>query len=171
MLFTNKISVLKIVEDTTVDGPGFRTSIYAAGCEHGCKGCHNPESWEISNGKWMDIDEILKIIESNFLAQVSFSGGDPLFQPEAFTELARRIKLETQKNIWCYTGFTFQKILRNPKLSAILPYIDVLVDGQFIEKKKVANLPFVGSSNQRIINVKESLKTNKMVEWKNPFLF
>ena len=170
-MFTNKISVLKIVEDTTVDGPGFRTSIYAAGCEHGCKGCHNPESWEISNGKWMDIDEILKIIESNFLAQVSFSGGDPLFQPEAFTELARRIKLETQKNIWCYTGFTFQKILRNPKLSAILPYIDVLVDGQFIEKKKVANLPFVGSSNQRIINVKESLKANKMVEWKNPFLF
>ena len=171
MLFTNKISVLKIVEDTTVDGPGFRTSIYAAGCEHGCKGCHNPESWDISNGKWMDIDEILKIIESNFLAQVSFSGGDPLFQPEAFTELARRIKLETQKNIWCYTGFTFQKILRNPKLSAILPYIDVLVDGQFIEKKKVANLPFVGSSNQRIINVEESLKANKMVEWKNPFLF
>jgi len=170
-LFTNKISVLKIVEDTTVDGPGFRTSIYAAGCEHGCKGCHNPESWEISNGKWMDIDEILKIIESNFLAQVSFSGGDPLFQPEAFTELARRIKLETQKNIWCYTGFTFQKILRNPKLSAILPYIDVLVDGQFIEKKKVDNLPFVGSSNQRIINVKESLKANKIVEWKNPFLF
>ncbi len=94
-----------------------------------------------------------------------------LFQPEAFTELARRIKLETPKNIWCYTGFTFQKILRNPKLSAILPYIDVLVDGQFIEKKKVANLPFVGSSNQRIINVKESLKANKMVEWKNPFLF
>ena len=170
-MFTNKISVLKILEDTTVDGPGFRTSIYAAGCEHGCKGCHNPESWEISNGKWMDIDEILKIIESNFLAQVSFSGGDPLFQPEAFTELARRIKLETQKNIWCYTGFTFQKILRNPKLSAILPYIDVLVDGQFIEKKKVDNLPFVGSSNQRIINVKESLKANKMVEWKNPFLF
>ena len=171
MLFTNKISVHKIVEDTTVDGPGFRTSIYAAGCEHGCKGCHNPESWDISNGKWMDIDEILKIIESNFLAQVSFSGGDPLFQPEAFTELARRIKLETQKNIWCYTGFTFQKILRNPKLSAILPYINVLVDGQFIEKKKVANLPFVGSSNQRIINVKESLKANKIVEWKNPFLF
>lgn len=170
-MFTNKISVLKIVEDTTVDGPGFRTSIYAAGCEHGCKGCHNPESWEISNGKWMDIDEILKIIERNFLAQVSFSGGDPLFQPEAFAELARRIKLDTQKNIWCYTGFTFQKILRNPKLSAILPYIDVLVDGQFIEKKKVANLPFVGSSNQRIINVKESLKANKMVEWKNPFLF
>lgn len=170
-MFTNKISVLKIVEDTTVDGPGFRTSIYAAGCEHGCKGCHNPESWDISNGKWMDIDEILKIIESNFLAQVSFSGGDPLFQPEAFTELARRIKLETQKNIWCYTGFTFQKILRNPKLSAILPYIDVLVDGQFIEKKKVANLPFVGSSNQRIINVKESLKANKIVEWKNPFIF
>lgn len=170
-MFTNKISVLKIVEDTTVDGPGFRTSIYAAGCEHGCKGCHNPESWGISNGKWMDIDEILKIIERNFLAQVSFSGGDPLFQPEAFAELARRIKLDTQKNIWCYTGFTFQKILRNPKLSAILPYIDVLVDGQFIEKKKVANLPFVGSSNQRIINVKESLKANKMVEWKNPFLF
>ena len=85
--------------------------------------------------------------------------------------MQKRYKIIVQKNIWCYTGFTFQKILRNPKLSAILPYIDVLVDGQFIEKKKVDNLPFVGSSNQRIINVRESLKTNKIVEWKNPFLF
>lgn len=109
MLFTNKISVLKIVEDTTVDGPGFRTSVYAAGCEHGCKGCHNPESWDISNGKWMDIDEILKIIDRNFLAQVSFSGGDPLFQPEAFTELARRIKLETQKIFGVIRGLRFKK--------------------------------------------------------------
>lgn len=169
MLFTNKISVLKIVEDTTVDGPGFRTSIYAAGCIHNCAGCHNPESWEITNGNWMDIDEILKVIKNNFLAQVTFSGGDPLCQPKAFTELARRIKNETQKNIWCYTGFTFQKILRTPELSVILPYIDVLVDGRFLEKKKNTSLLFRGSSNQRIIDVPKSLEQNKIVEWKNPF--
>lgn len=169
MLSTNKISVLKIVEDTTVDGPGFRTSIYAAGCIHACKGCHNPESWEISNGKWMETDEILNIIKENFLAQVSFSGGDPLCQAEAFTELAKRIKSETNKNIWCYTGFTFQKILRTPELAAILPYIDVLVDGRFIEDKKDLSLLFRGSSNQRIIDVPKSLKQSKIVKWKNPF--
>lgn len=169
MSFINKISVLKILEDTTVDGPGFRTSIYAAGCSHACNGCHNPESWEIHNGVWKSIDEILVHIKENFLAQVTFSGGDPLCQPEAFTELAKRIKSETGKNIWCYTGFTFEKILRTPKLAAILPYLDVLVDGRFLEKKKDANLLFRGSSNQRIINVPQSLEEGKIVYWKSLF--
>ena len=77
------LSILDILEDTTVDGPGFRTAIYAAGCPNGCPGCHNPESWDINRGRWMSTDEILqKVLADNF-ADVTFSGGDPMYQPEA----------------------------------------------------------------------------------------
>lgn len=86
------LSILDIIEDTTVDGPGFRTSIYAAGCPNRCPGCHNPESWDINRGRWMSTDEILaKVLADNF-ADVTFSGGDPMYQPEGFTELACAIK-------------------------------------------------------------------------------
>lgn len=162
---TVKISVLRIVEDTTVDGPGFRTSVYAAGCTHHCQGCHNPESWDFDNGTWMETEEILEIIQRNLFSQVSFSGGDPLCQAEGFTALARCIKKETGKNIWCYTGFTYEKICRTPLLSGILPYIDVLVDGRFVVKKKDLSLVFRGSSNQRLIDVPASLRTGKTVLW------
>ena len=86
------LSILDILEDTTVDGPGFRTAIYAAGCPNGCPGCHNPESWDINRGHWMSTEEILeKVLADNF-ADVTFSGGDPMFQPEGFTQLAHAIK-------------------------------------------------------------------------------
>ncbi|NAW51890.1 anaerobic ribonucleoside-triphosphate reductase activating protein [Elizabethkingia argentiflava] len=167
MSFTNKLSVLKIVEDTLVDGPGFRTSIYAAGCIHECVGCHNPASWVHRNGTFMEIDRILEVVKNNFLAQVSFSGGDPLCQPQAFTTLAKKIKQETGKNIWCYTGFTFEKIKRTPTLEPILYYLDVLVDGRFIEKKKDTTLLFRGSSNQRIIEVQKSLRQGRVILWES----
>ena len=125
------LSILDILEDTTVDGPGFRTAIYAAGCPNGCPGCHNPESWDINRGRWMSTDEILqKVLADNF-ADVTFSGGDPMYQPEGFTELARAIKRQSRKNIWCYTGYTFEALLRNPRQAKLLEYIDVLVDGKF----------------------------------------
>ena len=125
------LSILDILEDTTVDGPGFRTAIYAAGCPNGCPGCHNPESWDINRGHWMSTEEILeKVLADNF-ADVTFSGGDPMFQPEGFTQLAHAIKERSRKNIWCYTGYTFEKLLRNPRQAQLLKYIDVLVDGKF----------------------------------------
>ena len=92
-----RIRVLKILEQTTADGPGFRTSVYCAGCRHACKGCHNPESWDFNAGEWMEVDEILDLIKADSMSDVSFSGGDPLYQVDAFTELARRIKQETGK--------------------------------------------------------------------------
>ena len=109
------ISILDIVEDTVVDGPGFRTAIYAAGCPHQCLGCHNPNSWEKEHGRWMDTGEILQKVLSDEFADVTFSGGDPMFQPEGFTELAVSIKRHSPKNIWCYTGYTFEQLLRNPR--------------------------------------------------------
>ena len=92
------IRVLDIAYETMADGPGLRTSIYCAGCAHHCPGCHNPQSWDFHGGKEMTVQELLDIVKSDEFANVTFSGGDPLYQVEAFTELARRIKEETGKN-------------------------------------------------------------------------
>ena len=135
------------------DGPGLRTSIYCAGCAHMCPGCHNPQSWDFDGGGEMTVQELLDIIMDDEFAHVTFSGGDPLYQVEAFTELARRIKEETGKNIWCYTGFTYEEILADKRLSQILPYLDTLVDGPFMEELRDPELHFRGSSNQRIIHL------------------
>ena len=99
------------------------------------------------------MQEILDVVKADDFANVTFSGGDPLYQVEAFTELARRIKEETGKNIWCYTGFTYEEILADSRLASILPYIDTLVDGPFIADLRDPDLHFRGSSNQRIIHL------------------
>lgn len=148
-----KIRVLDILEQTMADGPGFRTSIYCAGCAHACEGCHNPQSWDFKGGKEMEVDDLVEVVAADELSNVTFSGGDPLYQVEAFTELARKIKERTSKNIWCYTGFTYEEILANERLSQILPYIDTLVEGPFILSLRDTSLRFRGSSNQRIIHL------------------
>ena len=137
------------------DGPGLRTSIYCAGCKHACKGCHNPQSWDFKGGKEMDVEELLEIVKADDLSDVSFSGGDPFYQVEAFTELARRIKEETTKTIWCWTGFTLEEIQADAHLAQMLPYLDVLVDGPFILEQRDTELLFRGSPNQRIIYLHE----------------
>lgn len=157
------ISLLDILEDTTVDGPGFRTTIYCAGCPNHCPGCHNPQSWDISNGHPVEIEDILKVILADPFADVTFSGGDPMFQPEGFTELAKAIRQRSNKNIWCYTGYLFEDLLRHPAQRALLEQIDVLVDGRFIEALRDEELRFRGSSNQRIIDVKRSLEKEEAV--------
>lgn len=158
-----KLSILDIVEDTTVDGPGFRTTIYCAGCPNHCPGCHNPQSWDINNGHEVDIEDILEVVLADHFADVTFSGGDPMFQPEGFTELARAIKEQSSKNIWCYTGYLFEQIIGNPAQRALLEQVDVLVDGRFVEALRDEQLRFRGSSNQRIIDVKRSLEEGKAV--------
>lgn len=146
-----KIRILDIVRGTTVDGPGFRTSIYFAGCRHKCPGCHNPQSWDFDAGQDMDIDEIMDIVrEEDF--NVTFSGGDALYHPDEVVELSRRIVLE-HHNVWLYTGFTVEQILDDDKLRCALRYIDTVVDGPFIEALRDPDLTFRGSSNQRIIPV------------------
>lgn len=133
------------------DGPGLRTSIYCAGCLHHCPGCHNPQSWDMNGGNPMEVDDILKVILDDEFSNVTFTGGDPMYQVEAFTELARKIKENSSKTIWCYTGFTIEEIREDSRLSMILPYLDVIVDGPFILALKDKELLFRGSSNQRII--------------------
>lgn len=158
------IRVLDILEDTMVDGPGFRTSIYCAGCRHQCPGCHNPQSWAFDGGREMTIEQIMKIIEADPYANVTFSGGDPMYQASGFAELAREIHKRTNKDIWCYTGFTFESLI-NPEQRELLELLDVLVDGPFIEKLRDTDLLFRGSSNQRLIDVQASLYKGKVVLW------
>ncbi|WP_307758156.1 anaerobic ribonucleoside-triphosphate reductase activating protein [uncultured Mediterranea sp.] len=163
------LSILDILEETTADGPGFRTSIYAAGCPNACPGCHNPESWDIRRGHPMSTEEILQKVLDDPFADVTFSGGDPMFQPKGFAELARAIKENSDKSIWCYTGYTFEKLLSNPHQHQLLQYIDVLVDGRFREDLRDESLYFRGSSNQRLIDVQASLKSGKAIAYQyNP---
>lgn len=165
------LSVLAIVEDTTVDGPGFRTAIYAAGCPNHCLGCHNPESWEITRGTWMETEEVVTRVMADEFANVTFSGGDPMFQPEGFTEVAAAIKARSQKTIWCYTGYRYEELLRHPQQAHLLRYIDVLVDGPFVQALRDESLLFRGSSNQRLIDVPASLQAGEVVLFRyDPYL-
>ena len=160
------LSILNILEDTTADGPGFRTALYAAGCPNACPGCHNPESWDIRNGRQMSTEEILHKVLADPFADVTFSGGDPMYQPEGFAELAKAIKEKSCKNIWCYTGYTFEQLLRNTRQRKLLQYIDVLVDGRFRQDLRDETLHFRGSSNQRLIDVPASLQAQKAVTYR-----
>lgn len=146
-----------------VDGPGFRTSIYCAGCPNHCPGCHNPQSWDIHHGHEMQTDEIMTIIEKDPFANVTFSGGDPMFQPEGFTELALAIRKRTNKTIWCFTGFKYEDLLKKERQHRLLEQIDVLVDGPFIQSVRDTDLVFRGSSNQRLINIRQSLQQEKII--------
>ena len=163
-MMETKIRILDIVEDTMVDGPGFRTSVYCAGCRHACPGCHNPQSWAFDQGREMSVGEIMRIIEADPYANVTFSGGDPMYQAAGFAELAREIHRRTNKDIWCFTGFTFESLI-NEDQRELLAEVDVLVDGPFVQSLRDEDLLFRGSSNQRIIDVQASLYSGTTVLW------
>jgi anaerobic ribonucleoside-triphosphate reductase activating protein len=150
-----QIRVANILYETMTDGPGFRTSIYSQGCNHHCNGCHNPQTWSPDGGKLYDVHKLYEIIVNEELSDVTFSGGDPMFQVEAFTELAKMVKNKTNKTIWCYTGYTYEQIKESPRMRLILPFLDVLVDGRFDITKRNTDLKFRGSENQRIIHLKD----------------
>ena len=161
-LFTNSIRVLDIKYGTSVDGVGLRTSIYCAGCENRCVGCHNPQSWNEQGGEVVEVEELFRLIEDADM-NVTFTGGDPMFRPEGFTRLAQMIKSQTSKTIWCYTGYRFEDILRHPARRALLEWCDVLVDGRYEEAERDLSLHFRGSRNQRIIDVQKSLQADAVV--------
>ena len=150
------MKVMNIIHDSVVDGEGLRTVVFFAGCPHRCFGCHNPKSWNVCNGTEMTVEEIVKEIEKNSLTDVTFSGGDPFFQAAEVKKVAKIVK-DLKKNLWIYTGYTLEEIqsAQNNDMIELLHYGDVLVDGRFELDKKDLTLPFRGSSNQRIIRLKE----------------
>lgn len=158
------LRILHIVEGTSVDGPGLRTSIYMAGCNHHCPGCHNPASWNPQGGEERSLDELMQVIAYNE-APVTLSGGDPLQQPDGTRALISRIKHELGYNVWCYTGYTWEEIVNDPKLFKVVQELDVLVDGPFKMAERDISLRFRGSRNQRLIDVQRTLDSGVLTLW------
>ncbi len=159
------------------NGTGVRTSLFVSGCTHKCKGCFNSEAWDFNYGKPFDNEvkeQIFKSLESYFIDGLSILGGEP-FEPENQTHLYPFLvefkKRFPNKNVWCYTGYLFDKeLLGNSRANIsitkdMLSLIDVLVDGRFIEAQKNISLHFRGSENQRIIDVKKSLEKGEVVDY------
>lgn len=147
--------VISIIEETMADGPGLRTSVYLAGCKHRCPGCHNPETWNFNQGDIWDPYQLALKLTENPYTNITFSGGDPLFQLEELTRCCQYIKELSDKNIWVYTGFPSQEVLYNKKYQPLLQSIDTIVTEPYVEALRDTTLPFRGSSNQRILNIKE----------------
>lgn len=153
-----------ITKDDMLNGEGLRVVLWVAGCTHHCKNCQNPETWDINGGIPFDAEakaELFEALDKPHISGITFSGGDPLHpqhRDEVFA-LAKEIKEKfPDKNVWLYTGFLWEDFKDNPNIK----YIDVFVDGEFMEELKNVNLPWVGSSNQRIINVKQTLKQQEI---------
>lgn len=153
--------------DSIVDGEGIRTVIWTQGCPHNCLGCHNPETHDFDGGALVDLEEVFEIIDSlEGQTGITFSGGDPFMQSKECSEIAKYAR-KKGLNIWAYTGYTFEELLnistRKPEIIEFLKEVDILVDGKFVLAEKSLNCLFRGSKNQRIIDVKQSLKKKKAV--------
>lgn len=160
-----KVRLSGLIPNSLVNGLGMRRVLFAQGCKHYCKGCFNPETWDFKGGEEKDCDEIINdIINDPIIRGVTFSGGDPFYQADKFAYISKRVKTERPKlNIWCYTGFTFEECLQDEDKIKILNYIDILVDGKFIQDLADVNYKWAGSTNQRVIDVQKSLQQNKVV--------
>lgn len=153
----------EIQTDSIVDGEGIRAVIWTQGCLHNCKGCHNKITHDLNAGKLVEIEAVKKeITKLKNLDGITFSGGEPFLQVEACLILAKFIK-ELGLNIWCYTGYKYEDILKDLNKKKLLEKIDILVDGPFVISKRSLSTPFRGSTNQRIIDVNKSLKENKVI--------
>lgn len=154
-----------ITKDDMLNGDGLRVVLWTSGCSHGCKECHNPVTWDEFSGLLFDQtakEELFEELRKEYIAGVTFSGGDPLFPGNRadISSLAKEIKkLFPKKTIWLYTGFVWDDI----KELEVIPYLDVVVDGKFEKALHNPKLHWKGSSNQKIINVKETLKSKSIV--------
>ena len=159
------INIAGTVNDSIVDGEGYRFTIFTQGCPHHCKGCHNPHTHEFSRGKIVDTNDLFAdICENKLLSGVTFSGGEPFCQPAPLADLGCKLKKEGL-DIWIYTGYTLEALhaMHNKDVEALLTVADVLVDGKFILAKRDLTLSFRGSSNQRLIDLNETRKAGKIV--------
>ena len=159
----NTINIIGYNPCSVADGDGLREVLYIALCTHHCPFCQNQKYWN-DNGKEYEIDYLVNKLNSNPLTNITLSGGDGLtVQYDSTLKLLKELKNKTNKTIWVYTGYTWEELINSDK-SECLQYIDILVDGRFEIDKRDITLKFRGSSNQRVINVKESLKQNKVIE-------
>ena len=154
-----------ITKDDMLNGDGLRVVLWVAGCTHGCKECQNPVTWDptvmLMFGEWVK-EEQFEQLEKSYISGITYSGGDPLYvgNREAITALAKEIREKfPEKTQWLYTGYEWNQIQNE----AIIPYLDVVVDGRFEVEQKDTKLHWKGSANQKVIDVQDSLKTGKIV--------
>jgi anaerobic ribonucleoside-triphosphate reductase activating protein len=177
------IRLAGVARESIVDGPGLRFAVFCQGCPHNCPDCHNPDTHDFNGGQEIPIHRILAAIDENpLLAGVTFSGGEPSCQPQAFLALAEEIR-KRGLNIWMYSGYTLEELFRfadpngsgyaardkrweNPAMRAalrqLLQSIDVLIDGRFQKDKRDLTLLYRGSSNQRVIDMRKTLSTGRL---------
>ena len=169
----------EIKECDIANGPGVRVTLFVSGCTHHCKGCFNEMTWDFQYGREFTeeaVDKVLKLLEPPYIAGLTLLGGEPMEyrNQQGLLPLLRKVKeVYPDKTIWCYTGYLYEKdILEDfcgkwPETREMLSCLDVIVDGEFVEELKDISLRFRGSSNQRIIDVKKSMQTGKIVQWKD----
>lgn len=163
-----EIRIAGMVNDSIVDGPGFRLAVFTQGCPHACPGCHNPETHAFDGGRLESTDKIVETMADNpLLDGLTLTGGDPFCQPEPCAQLAHEAK-RLGLNVWAYSGWTYEQLLKKaeeePPIRDLLSEIDVLVDGPFLLSQRTLELRFRGSKNQRLIDVPASLAAGHAVE-------
>ena len=156
-----------VVRESIVDGPGIRFVVFCQGCPHHCENCHNKETHNFNGGFICETEKILAAIDSNpLLSGVTFSGGEPVCQPEGFLHLAKELK-KRNLDIIMYSGYTFEQIMeiseRNEALKELTKYVDTLIDGQYDDSQRDLTLLFRGSRNQRVIKLRESVEKGQMI--------
>lgn len=165
---TDTLRIAGLVDESIVDGPGFRYAVFTQGCMHNCPGCHNPHTHDPNGGREIAIDEIVDNIKKNpLLDGITLTGGDPFLQAGPCALLAQKVK-QLGLTVVTYTGYTLEELLKRPDFMPLLKQTDILIDGPFQIEKRSLDLLYKGSLNQRIIDVPASLKAGKTVEWTEP---
>lgn len=167
-MLSDTVRISGLINDSIVDGPGIRLTIFTQGCPHHCEGCHNPQTHDFNGGEDVTLESLLEKIRSNpLLDGVTFSGGEPFCQAKQLYELGLEVK-KAGMNVVTYTGYTYEYLTEHTDAEnyygELLLVTDYLVDGPFVLSKRDILLKFKGSSNQRIINVKKSLAEKKVIE-------
>lgn len=167
-MLSDTIRISGIINDSIVDGPGIRLTIFTQGCPHHCEGCHNPQTHDFDGGEDVTLESLLEKVKGNpLLDGVTFSGGEPFCQAKQLYELGLEVK-KAGMNVVTYTGYLYEYLTENANsdnyYNELLSVTDYLVDGPFVLSKRDILLKFKGSSNQRIIDVKKSLAEKKVVE-------
>lgn len=161
------MKIASYIQDSIVDGPGLRFTLFTQGCPHRCEGCHNPDTHDPEGGRELGVGEIIRTLLSNPLTDgLTLSGGEPFAQAADCAEIARAA-ISNGLNVWAYSGWTFEELLQDPAQRELLELCDVLVDGRFLLPQRSLTLSWRGSENQRVLDVKKSLAAGEPVLWEN----
>lgn len=158
-----------LVQDSIVDGPGMRFTVFTQGCPHGCEGCHNPETHDPAGGSEMTVESVIDEMLSNPLTDgLTLSGGEPFVQAGDCAKIAKAAH-DANLNVWAYTGYTFERLMeiseQDESVKALMSETDVLIDGPFVLSQRSLALRWKGSRNQRVLDMKKSLTAKQAVEF------